>query len=51
MDVLAYPLAQQLCAEHLKLTNSNNCLEIMRNINICLHSLNKQQLELSFHQW
>lgn len=34
----------------MKQANSNNYLELTMNINISLHSLNKQQLELSIHQ-
>lgn len=35
----------------MKQANSNNYLELTMNINISLHLLNKQQLELSIHQW
>lgn len=51
MDVLAYRLAQQLLAEHIKRFNSSNYQELMMSINIYMHWLNKQQLKLSIHQW
>lgn len=35
----------------MKQASSNNYLELIMNINISLHSLNKQQLQLSIHQW